>query len=72
MPNALRLEFPEDPPCLRLAQPCVRGRSRSRIKEFLLSRQDPATTEYAVTLAVIIVVAIGTILTFGSTVKKAR
>lgn len=41
----------------------------SRIKDFLRSEEGPTATEYAVVLAGIIVVAIGTITSLGSTVK---
>ena len=41
----------------------------SRIKDFLRSEEGPTATEYAVVLAGIIVVAIGTITSLGNTVK---
>ena len=40
-----------------------------RAKSFLKSEDGPTATEYAVMLALIIIVAIGTITTLGTTVK---
>ncbi|MFQ5494149.1 MAG: Flp family type IVb pilin [Phycisphaerae bacterium] len=40
-----------------------------RTKEFLKSEDGPTATEYAVMLALIIIVAIGTITGLGNTVK---
>ncbi len=41
----------------------------NRAKDFLKSEDGPTATEYAVMLALIIIVAIGTITTLGTTVK---
>ncbi len=41
----------------------------NRAKYFLKSDDGPTATEYAVMLALIIIVAIGTITTLGTTVK---
>ncbi len=41
----------------------------NRAKDFLRSEEGPTATEYAVMLALIIIVAIGTITTLGTTVK---
>ena len=41
----------------------------NRAKDFLKSDDGPTATEYAVMLALIIIVAIGTITTLGTTVK---
>ena len=41
----------------------------NRAKDFLRSEDGPTATEYAVMLALIIIVAIGTITTLGTTVK---
>ena len=41
----------------------------ARSKEFLKSEDGPTATEYAVMLALIIIVAIGTITSLGTTVK---
>ncbi len=41
----------------------------NRAKDFLRSEDGPTATEYAVMLALIIVVAIGTITSLGTTVK---
>ena len=41
----------------------------NRAKDFLQSEDGPTATEYAVMLALIIIVAIGTITTLGTTVK---
>ena len=41
----------------------------NRVKDFLKSEDGPTATEYAVMLALIIIVAIGTITTLGTTVK---
>ena len=41
----------------------------SRAKDFLKSEDGPTATEYAVMLALIIIVAIGTITSLGTTVK---
>jgi pilus assembly protein Flp/PilA len=40
----------------------------NRAKDFLRSEDGPTATEYAVMLALIIIVAIGTITTLGTTV----
>lgn len=40
-----------------------------RFKDFLRSEDGPTATEYAVMLALIIIVAIGTITSLGNTVK---
>ena len=42
----------------------------NRTKEFLKSEDGPTATEYAVMLALIIIVAIGTITSLGTTVKN--
>ena len=42
----------------------------SRVNEFIRSEVGPTATEYAVMLALIIVVAIGTITTLGTTVSS--
>ena len=41
----------------------------NRVKDFLRSEDGPTATEYAVMLALIIVAAIGTVTSLGSTVK---
>jgi pilus assembly protein Flp/PilA len=41
----------------------------NRAKDFLRSEDGPTATEYAVMLALIIIVAIGTITSLGNTVK---
>ena len=41
----------------------------NRAKDFLKSEDGPTATEYAVMLALIIIVAIGTITSLGTTVK---
>jgi pilus assembly protein Flp/PilA len=41
----------------------------SRVKEFLRSEDGPTATEYAVMLALIIIVALAAITTLGTTVK---
>lgn len=43
----------------------------SRAKEFLRSEDGPTTVEYAVMLALIVAVAIGTIALLGDRVKQA-
>ena len=46
------------------------GRFMSRVKEFLRSEVGPTATEYAVMLALIIVVALGAISGLGSKVDS--
>lgn len=41
----------------------------NRVKEFLRSEDGPTATEYAVMLALIIIVALAAITTLGTTVK---
>ena len=41
----------------------------NRVKDFLRSEDGPTATEYAVMLALIIVVAIGTVTSLGNTLK---
>jgi pilus assembly protein Flp/PilA len=46
-----------------------KGAVMSRVKEFLRSEDGPTATEYAVMLALIIIVALAAITTLGTTVQ---
>jgi pilus assembly protein Flp/PilA len=53
----------------RVPADSLKGATMNRLKEFFRSEDGPTATEYAVMLALIIIVALAAITTLGTTVK---